>query len=72
MIIGRSGMDLGPDSPDLGMAGPVYSILSVKPEQSVPRFLGAPKRTPYVQAPGLCKIEGALFEIDESTGNVSP
>ncbi len=53
---------------DLGMAGPVYSILGVKPEQSVSRFLGAPKRTPYVQAPGKCKIEGALFEIDESTG----
>lgn len=53
---------------DLGMAGPINSILGVKPEQSVSRFLGAPKRTPYVQAPGPCKIEGAVFKIDENTG----
>ncbi len=53
---------------DLGMAGPIWSILGVKPEQSVSRFLGEPRRTPYVQAPGPCKIEGAVFTVDEKTG----
>ncbi len=54
---------------DLGMTGPEQSILGVKPEQSVSRFLGSPIRTPYFQAEGPCKIEGALFDIDPLTGS---
>lgn len=53
---------------DLGMTGPVYSILGVKPEQSIGRFLGEPKRVPYSQADGPCKMEGAVFEVDPETG----
>lgn len=53
---------------DLGMTGPIYSILGVRPEQSVARFLGTPQRVPYSQADGPCKMEGALFEIDPETG----
>lgn len=53
---------------DLGMTGPINSILGVRPEQSVGRFLGDPKRTPYASADGPAKFEGALFEIDEKTG----
>ncbi len=53
---------------DLGMTGAENSILGVRPEQSVNRFLGAPRRTPYLQAEGPCKMEGALFEIDPETG----
>ena len=53
---------------DLGMTGAVDSILGVRPEQSIGRFLGEPKRVPYTQAEGRCKIEGALFDIDPKTG----
>ncbi len=53
---------------DLGMTGPVDSILGARPEQSVARFLGEPKRVPYTQADGPCKMEGALFEVDPDTG----
>jgi hypothetical protein len=53
---------------DLGMTGPEVSILGVKPELSIARFIGESTRRPYEQAPGSCKIEGAIFEIDTDTG----
>lgn len=54
---------------DLGMTGPALSILGVKPEQSVARFLGDPKRVPYAEAPGPCKMEAAIFDLDPQTGH---
>ncbi|MGM9521476.1 MAG: TIGR00282 family metallophosphoesterase [Oscillospiraceae bacterium] len=53
---------------DLGMTGPELSILGVKPEMSISRFLGESQRRAYEQAEGSCKIEGAIFEIDTGTG----
>lgn len=53
---------------DVGMAGPAVSILGVRPEQSVRRFLGDPKRQPYEAAEGVCKLECAVFGIDTQTG----
>ncbi|MBQ4426251.1 MAG: YmdB family metallophosphoesterase [Oscillospiraceae bacterium] len=53
---------------DLGMTGPALSILGVKPEQSISRFLGEPRRQQYMPASGARKMEGAIFEIDEKTG----
>ena len=53
---------------DLGMSGPILSILGIRPEQSVGNFLGDPERHPYEIAPGDCKIEGAIFEVDTVTG----
>lgn len=51
---------------DLGMTGPVLSVLGIKPEQSVSHFLGGlPKR--YEAAPGPCKLESVLFSIDTET-----
>ncbi len=48
---------------DLGMTGPVQSVLGMKPEQALNRFLGGlPRR--FEAAPGPCKLEGCLFEID--------
>ncbi|MDR3277378.1 MAG: YmdB family metallophosphoesterase [Oscillospiraceae bacterium] len=52
---------------DLGMTGACESILGVKPEQSISRFLGNPP-TRYEDAGGRAKIEGAIFEIDPETG----
>lgn len=51
---------------DLGMTGPAYSVLGIKPELSVNRFLGGlPRR--YEAASGPCKLNGALFAIDTET-----
>ena len=51
---------------DLGMTGPVRSVLGIKPEQSVNLFLGGlPQR--FEEAEGPCKLNGVLFAIDTET-----
>lgn len=52
---------------DLGMTGPAVSVLGIDPNQSVNKFLGDPPQR-YRPAPGPCKMECALFEIDTETG----
>jgi calcineurin-like phosphoesterase len=52
---------------DLGMTGPVNSVIGIKPEQSVSMFLGNPPQR-FECAPGPSKLECAVFEIDTSTG----
>ncbi len=48
---------------DLGMTGPIRSVLGIRPEQAVNRFLGGlPRR--FEPAPGPCKLESVLFSID--------
>lgn len=48
---------------DLGMTGPAESVLGIRPEQAVNRFLGGlPSR--FEPAPGPCKLESAIFTID--------
>ena len=48
---------------DLGMTGPARSILGVRPENSVARFLGElPRR--YEAADGPSKLNAVLFTID--------
>jgi len=54
---------------DLGMTGPSLSILGIKPEQSISRFLGESNRQHYEAANGPYKLEGAIFDIDENTGH---
>ena len=52
---------------DLGMTGPVNSVLGVRPEQSLRMFRGdVPVR--FETADGPCLICGAVFTIDETTG----
>ena len=52
---------------DLGMAGPIYGILGIEPEQSIERFLGGlPGR--YRAAEGPCKMQGAVFSLDSGSG----
>ena len=51
---------------DLGMTGPIRSVLGIRPEQSINRFLGGlPQR--YESAGGACKLESVLFSIDTET-----
>lgn len=51
---------------DLGMTGPVDSILGIRPDQGVSRFLGGlPQR--YEAADGPCTMGAVLFTIDTKT-----
>ena len=51
---------------DLGMTGPIHSILGVKPEVSINRFLGGmPMRYEPGPAPG--KLNAVRFVIDTDT-----
>ncbi len=51
---------------DLGMTGPYQdTVLGVKSAQSVAHFLGGPAQR-YEIAPGPCKMEGAVFTLDDS------
>ena len=52
---------------DLGMTGPIRSVLGIDPRQSIDRFLGEPPRR-YRPGEGPCKMECALFTIDPETG----
>ena len=52
---------------DLGMTGPVESVLGVDPAQSIAHFLGEPPER-YKVAAGPCLLEGALFTLDSETG----
>ena len=52
---------------DLGMTGPLESVLGIDPEQSIGKFLGDPPMR-YNSAKGPCKLEGCLFDIDPETG----
>ena len=51
---------------DLGMTGPIHSVLGIRPEQSVELFLGGlPGR--FETAEGPCKMQGAVFSLDSAT-----
>ena len=52
---------------DLGMSGPVHSVLGVEPEIIIDRFKDGEKGR-FVSAEGESVIEGLLFEIDEKSG----
>ena len=53
---------------DLGMTGPIDSVLGLAPECSVDRFLGGVNRR-YREAGGESKLQGALFTLDDQTGH---
>lgn len=51
---------------DLGMTGPIHSVLGAKPEQSIAMFRGE-LTSRYEVAPGKCRICGAVFTFDTKT-----
>ena len=52
---------------DLGMTGPIHSVLGIEPWQSVEGFLGGlPGR--YKCPEGPCKMQCAIFALDSETG----
>lgn len=52
---------------DLGMTGAQESIIGMKPDRPLSRFLGNPPER-FEPATGPAKIEGAVFEIDADSG----
>ena len=52
---------------DLGMTGPKWSVLGVRSEQSIAMFRGD-LTSRFEPAEGVCLLQGAVFDIDESTG----
>lgn len=52
---------------DLGMTGPIDSVLGIRPESSIRKFMGdLPRR--YEPADGPCKLEGCIFTVDPASG----
>ena len=52
---------------DLGMTGPQYSVLGIRPDLSIAKFRGDLTER-YQWANGPTKLEAVLFTIDTSTG----
>lgn len=52
---------------DLGMTGPIRSVLGVKPEQSVNLFRGE-LTSRFEWVTGACRLCGAVFTIDAASG----
>ncbi len=52
---------------DLGMTGPRYSVLGIRPELSIAKFRGD-LTSRYQWAEGETKMEAVLFTIDSQTG----
>lgn len=52
---------------DLGMTGPRFSVLGIRPEQSVSVFRGG-LTSRFESAPGPCKLEAVIFTLDTVTG----
>ena len=53
---------------DLGMTGAVRSVLGIRPEQSVETFLGGLPGRYREPDGGACKMQGAIFTLDDATG----
>ena len=52
---------------DVGMTGPIESVIGVDPRQSIENFLGGlPGR--FRPAEGPCTMQGAVFTVDTATG----
>ena len=55
---------------DIGMTGPVESVIGMSVAASVKRFeTSLPEK--YKIAEGKCKLNGVIFQIDEKTDKVS-
>jgi len=52
---------------DVGMCGPWDSVIGLRKESAIERFLTA-RHTPFDLAPGETALQGAIVEIDDQTG----
>lgn len=55
---------------DVGMTGPVESVLGIKPELSIAKMHGKlPVR--FAAAEGACELQAVLFTLDDKTGRTT-
>ncbi len=52
---------------DLGMTGPIHSVLGIRPDLSIEKFRGGLYQK-YQWAPGPTKMEAVVFTVDSGTG----
>ena len=52
---------------DIGMTGPLWSVLGIDPQQSIAMFRGDLTER-FRPADGECALGGAIFEIDTTNG----
>jgi metallophosphoesterase (TIGR00282 family) len=52
---------------DVGMCGPLDSVIGIRKELSIERFLTL-RHTPYEVAKGQVYVQGVLIEMDDATG----
>jgi hypothetical protein len=52
---------------DVGMTGPVRSVIGIPPENSIEGFLGGVRRR-HQEAPGPCALRGVVFTLNSATG----
>ncbi len=52
---------------DVGMCGPLDSVIGVKKELSIERFITL-RHTPYEVAKNLVYLQGVIIELDDATG----
>lgn len=52
---------------DLGMTGPIHSVLGIKPELSIQK-MKTKLPVQFEVAPGPCSMQGVLLNIDPKTG----
>ncbi len=55
---------------DAGMCGPVDSVIGVKPELAIRRFV-TQRPTRFETAPGRAIVQGAVVTVDDDTGRAS-
>lgn len=53
---------------DLGMTGPIQSVLGVKSSIIISRFKNKNTNEKFVLADGECMLNGCIFDIDKNTG----
>ena len=53
---------------DIGMTGPVDSVLGVRSSIIIDRFIGKNTTEKFVLATGKCILSGCVIEIDNKSG----
>lgn len=53
---------------DLGMTGPIHSVLGIEPSIIIRRFQNPDSREKFTVASGPCVLSGCLFDVDPRSG----
>ncbi len=56
---------------DLGMVGPLHSVIGVRPEDAMTRFLDQTPQRANVARGGPVRFNGVMIDVDESSGRAT-